>query len=103
MRFHGHFSKTNNDELIKFCQGTGLRRSELEALKGKDLVTRAQIEAEITRLEAAPGDKLTPQEERRLDVLKDTRMFPGEYFTFVRNGKGGRERISPDAPPGTSL
>mgnify|MGYP006922399914 CR=1 FL=1 len=82
----GHFSKTNNDELIKFCQGTGLRRSELEALKGKDLVTRAQIEAEITRLEAAPGDKLTPQEERRLDVLKDTRMFPGEYFTFVRNG-----------------
>ena len=90
-----HFSKTNNDELIKFCRGTGLRRSELEALKGKDLVTRAQIEAEITRLEAVPGDKLTPQEERRLDVLKDTRMFPGEYFTFVRNGKGGRERISP--------
>ena len=57
----GHFSKTNNDELIKFCQGTGLRRSELEALKGKDLVTRAQIEAEITRLEAAPGDKLSPR------------------------------------------
>ena len=28
-----HFSKTNNDELIKFCQGTGLRRSELEALR----------------------------------------------------------------------
>ena len=22
-------------------------------------------------------------------------MFPGEYFTFVRQGKGGRERVSP--------
>lgn len=90
-----HFSKANNDELIKFCQGTGLRRSELEALKGKDLVTRAQIEAEITRLEAVPEDKLTVQEGKRLGVLKDTRMFSGEYFTFVRNGKGGRERVSP--------
>ena len=25
-----HFSKTNNDELIKFCRGTGLRRKELQ-------------------------------------------------------------------------
>lgn len=56
-----HFSKANNDELIKFCQGTGLRRSELETLKGKDLVTRVQIENEITRLEGTPEDKLTPK------------------------------------------
>ena len=41
-----HFSKTNNDELIKFCKGTGLRRAELGELRGKDLVTREQIEAE---------------------------------------------------------
>ena len=27
-----HFSKTNNDELIKFCRGTGLRRRELGAI-----------------------------------------------------------------------
>ena len=90
-----HFSKTNNDELIKFCRGTGLRRSELEALKGKDLVTRVQIEAEITRLEAIPEDKRTDQETKQLDMLRDTRMFPGEYFTFVRHGKGGRQRVSP--------
>ena len=29
-----HFSKTNNDELIKFCRGTGLRRRDLQVLRG---------------------------------------------------------------------
>lgn len=90
-----HFSKTNNDELIRFCRGTGLRRSELESLKGKDLVTREQIEAEISRLDSIPEGKRTPQEVRHLEVLKDTRMFDCEYFTHVRSGKGGRERMSP--------
>lgn len=90
-----HFSKTNNDELIKFCQGTGLRRSELEALKGKDLLTRAQIEAWISRLETIPDAQRTVQDTKHLDMLKDTRMFPEEYFTFVRQGKGGRGRVSP--------
>ena len=46
-----HFSKTNNDELIKFCRGTGLRRRELQELRGKDLVSREQIEAELSELE----------------------------------------------------
>jgi len=32
-----HFSKTNNDELIKFCRGTGLRRSELLNLTPPDI------------------------------------------------------------------
>ena len=90
-----HFSKTNNDELIRFCRGTGLRRSELESLKGKDLVTREQIEAEISRIEALPAGERTPGIERHLEVLKDTRKFDCEYFTHVRSGKGGRERMSP--------
>lgn len=90
-----HFSKTNNDELIKFCQGTGLRRSELEALRGSDLMTRAQIEQEIVRIEALPEGAEKNQEEKHLGVLRDTRMFDCEYFIHVRNGKGGRERISP--------
>lgn len=90
-----HFSETNNDELIKFCQGTGLRRSELSALKGRDLMTRAQIEGMISRIESTPEHKRTPQDIKRLDMLKDTRLFQGEYFTYVRNGKGGRERMSP--------
>ena len=90
-----HFSKTNNDELIRFCRGTGLRRSELENLKGKDLVTREQINAEIAQLRSIPESRRTPQEEKRLAVLEDTQLFEYEYFTHIRNGKGGRERLSP--------
>ena len=33
-----HFSEKNNHELVNFCKNTGLRRSELLVLKGKDLV-----------------------------------------------------------------
>lgn len=90
-----HFSKTNNDELIKFCKGTGLRRSELVDLRGKDLITRTEIEAEILRLEEKQEKSHDLNRERRLEMLRDTRMFQGEYFTHIRNGKGGRERMSP--------
>ena len=90
-----HFSKTNNDELIKFCKGTGLRRSELEQLRGKGLITREQIESELFRLSQISEDKRTISEEKRLSMLRDACLFKGEYFTHVRNGKGGRERLSP--------
>lgn len=96
-----HFSKTNNDELIKFCKGTGLRRAELGELRGKDLVTREQIEAEIALLESQPAAELTPADTKRLEMLQDTWLFEGDYFTHVRNGKGGRERMSPIIGPNT--
>lgn len=96
-----HFSKTNNDELIKFCKGTGLRRAELGELRGKDLVSREQIEAEISQLESRPAAELTPADTKRLEILQDTRLFEGDYFTHVRNGKGGRERMSPIIGPNT--
>lgn len=96
-----HFSKTNNDELIKFCKGTGLRRAELGELRGKDLATREQIEAEIAQLESRPAAELTPADTKRLEMLQDTRLFEGDYFTHVRNGKGGRERMSPIIGPNT--
>ena len=96
-----HFSKTNNDELIKFCKGTGLRRAELGELRGKDLVTREQIEVEISKLESRPAAELTPADTKRLEMLQDTRLFEGDYFTHVRNGKGGRERMSPIIGPNT--
>ncbi len=88
-----HFSKTNNDELIKFCKGTGLRRGELSSLKGKDLFTKEQIEKEISDLEQMKSR--TPEQDKHLSMLKDTRLFNSEYYTYVRNGKGGRERMSP--------
>ena len=90
-----HFSEENNDELVKFCKGTGLRRSELMELRGKDLVTRAQIEDEIARLNALPAGEGSAAADKRLEMLQDTRLFDEEYFTHVRNGKGGRERLSP--------
>lgn len=88
-----HFSVANNDELIKFCQGTGLRRSELVALKGSDLVTKEQIQKKIEVLESKEG--LNLGEDKQLKMLQDANMFDVEYFTYVRNGKGGRERLSP--------
>lgn len=90
-----HFSEENNDELVKFCKGTGLRRSELMELRGKDLMTRAQIEAEIARLNALPAGVRSAADDKRLEMLQDTRLFDEEYFTYVRNGKGGRKRLSP--------
>ena len=94
-----HFSKTNNDELIRFCKGTGLRRSELVELRGKDLITREQIEAEISRLESRLPAELTSADTKRLEMLQDACLFPEGYFTHVRNGKGGRERLSPIVGP----
>ena len=85
-----HFSVTNNDELIKFCKGTGLRRSELGMLKGGDLVTKEEIEREIAAIESVPVQERTPAEEKRLGVLQDTRLFDCKYYIHVRNGKGGR-------------
>lgn len=90
-----HFSEANNDELIKFCKGTGLRRSELSELRGGDLMSREQITGELARLLAVPVEDRTPQQVRQLAVLKDTELFQEEYFVVVRNGKGGRERLSP--------
>lgn len=95
-----HFSVTNNDELIKFCQGTGLRRSELAALKGRDLITREQLDREISQLEARTN--LAPEQQKHLNVLRDAQRFGGSWFVHVRNGKGGRERISPIVGPNTA-
>lgn len=64
-------------------------------LRGKDLVTRAQIEDEIARLNALPAGERSAAADKRLEMLQDTRLFDEEYFTHVRNGKGGRERLSP--------
>lgn len=94
-----HFSKTNNDELIKFCKGTGLRRGELGELRGKDLVSREQIEAEISQLKSRPPAELTPADAKRLAMLRDTRLFREGHFAHVRRGKGGRERLSPIIGP----
>ena len=94
-----HFSKANNDELIKFCRGTGLRRMELENLRGEGSgVPGRQIEAEShpgIEGHSPEGPRRTAALTKRLEMLQDTRMFQEGYFVHVRNGKGGRERLSP--------
>lgn len=84
-----HFSETNNAELIAFCRSTGLRRSELQALKGADLMEKAQIEDQIHELEAIPEEQRSPEQAKQLNILLDTRLFNEHYYLYVRNGKGG--------------
>ena len=43
--------------------------------------------------------ELTPADTKRLEMLQDARLFQEGYFTHVRSGKGGRERLSPIIGP----
>lgn len=36
----GHFSETNNKEMVEFCKSTGLRRGELKVLTGDKLICK---------------------------------------------------------------
>ena len=95
-----HFSVTNNDSLIRFCRGTGLRRAGMESIRGRDLMTREEIRAEIARIEAVPVALRTAEEQTRLNICKDTEIFDGDHEYFVHTKeKGGRERISPIIGP----
>ncbi len=95
-----HFSKTNNDELIKFCKGVGARRAGLTNLRGKDLMTKGQIKAGVEKLEGLSKKRnLTAEESVTLRIYKDALLFEkSEYFVYLKE-KGGRERISPIVGP----
>ena len=88
-----HFSITNNAELIKFCQSTGLRRRELAAVKGADLLTAKAIAERIRVLENKTC--CTSKEKMLLAIYKDASLFNEKYFIVVKNGKGGKMRLSP--------
>lgn len=93
-----HFSVTNNDELIKFCKGTGLRREGMAKVKGKDLMTKKQILVNIKKLETK--ENRSAREDKVLGILKDAARFTDkhEYFVYAKE-KGGRERIAPIVGP----
>ena len=90
-----HFSITNNDELIRFCRGTGVRRNVLERLEGRDLWTKSDMENEVERLKQLenPSEK----EISYLNTLADAlSVFPDQdYFVHHRKDKGGRYRFAP--------
>lgn len=92
-----HFSLTNNDQLIRFCQGVGARRAGIQSLKGKDLMTIEQIRDEAGTLSLKRT--LTSTENGRLSILKDAMLFDNcNCFVYLKE-KGGRERISPIVGP----
>lgn len=94
-----HFSATNNDELIKFCRGTGCRRSVLERLEGRDLWTRKAMEERVSSLEERKD--LSPKEVKHLATLRDAlEVFPDhDYFIHHRKDKNGRHRFAPVIGP----
>lgn len=94
-----HFSVTNNDELIKFCRGTGCRRAVLEKLEGRDLWSRKEMDEKISSLEAKGN--LSPKEIKHLATLKDAiEIFPQQdYFLHHRCDKNGRYRFAPIIGP----
>ena len=71
-----HFSEERNAELVGFARGTGLRRSELCALRRDDFCY---------------GDKLPHSDV----VPKCYSRDPETLYVHVISGKGGRERFVP--------
>lgn len=94
-----HFSVTNNDELIRFCRGTGCRRNVLERLEGRDLWTREQMEKEVASLYNKKD--LSAKEIKHLVTLKDAlKTFPSDdYFVHHRKDKNGKYRFAPIIGP----
>lgn len=89
-----HFSVSKNADFVTFCRATGLRRCEITRLTGKDLVRRSALERRITDLEEKGS--LTEKEQKQLQMLQDTRLFPDvDHFIFIKRGKGGRQRLVP--------
>ena len=95
-----HFSEKRNEELVKFCRATGLRREGMKRIRGKDLWTREQIVCEIERIKAIPTHKLTKEDSVMLRICEDTNFFTHneKYFVMVKE-KGGRPRLSPVIGP----
>ena len=101
--YEKHFSVTNNAELIRFCRGTGLRRSGLASIKGCDLITANQIKQDIIRLEAINPDNLHAEDTYWLKICKDTMVFNNvkqNYYIRVTE-KGGKTRLAPIIGPDT--
>lgn len=92
-----NFSATNNDELIKFCKGTGLRRAGLLSIRGRDLYTREQIDNELVRIKTVPVGQRSADDRKWFSILQDTQAFYNPRpLHFVRvTEKGGRTRLAP--------
>ena len=99
-----HFSEANNDELIRFARGTGLRRGALQHLKGRDLWTREDMKRKIKKLSWKPA--LSSEEKKLLTNLKEAlELFPNcNNFINHQKDKGGKsDFFSPIIGPDTDM
>lgn len=89
-----HFSEIQNLEFVNFSRATGLRRRELEELRGDSYITRPALEK---RLKALQQDTALSESDEKIKIMiQDALAFNDiNDFLFVRNGKGGRWRVSP--------
>ncbi len=89
------FSEANNDELIKFCRGTGCRRNILNKLTGSDLITKEEIEKKIEMYENA--SYMSKEDKSEYIALKEAIKYFSDHDFFIhhRTDKGGRERYAP--------
>lgn len=89
-----NFNPKHHEEIINFCSGTGLRRTELVNLKGNNALHKSQLLDSIKKLQSYPQNAATT---KMIAALRDAmNTFPEEdYFVIVMRGKGGRPRISP--------
>lgn len=94
------FSKTNNADLIAFCEATGVRKNVLQKCEGRDLWPRHRMEYERDRLEAM--DMLSDKERAHLKCIREALgFFPKEdLFLHHRKDKGGKYRFAPIIGPG---
>lgn len=104
-----HFSKTNNAELINFCEGTGARRTVLEKMTGDDYWTRDRMKAKMEELSAMDESTLNKKEKALKRALEDALKVYSESdiaavnemqdFVLHRRDKGGKYRFSPIIGP----
>ena len=94
-----HFSVTNNDELIRFCKGTGCRRNVLEKLTRDDLWSRQQMISRLSGLQKKTA--LSAEEKRQMEAIRDAlTIFPDQdYMLAHRRDKGGKTRFAPIVGP----
>lgn len=86
-----HFSIQNNEELINFCKGTGLRRNVLEKITAKDLYTKTDLEKIV----------INGIDKRKLENAKEclANFKDQDFFVFSHKDKGGKDRFSPIMGP----
>lgn len=91
-----HFSVVNNDLLIKFARGTGLRRAGLLSIKPDCLYQASELPAVIASIQAKPEAERTEKEKAMLANYPKLEVFQGKpnYYIVVRE-KGGKWRYAP--------